>query len=55
MTLSGDSGKFLRDCRDPPDCGKKRESNHFVEVLENLEIVHLKILEIPPVKRPFSK
>ena len=30
----------------------KGESDHFLEILENLEISE--ILEIPPVKRPLS-
>ena len=46
-----DSREFRdsRDSREPPNCGKKGESDHFLEILVNLEI-----LEIPPVKKtPF--
>ena len=32
----------------------KGESDHFPEILENLEILDSKILEIPPAKRPLS-
>ena len=41
-----------RVSREPPNCGKKWDSDHFLEILENMEI--LKILEIAPAKRPLS-
>ena len=34
--------------REPPDCGKQGDSDRFLEIVENLEI-----LEISTVKRPF--
>ena len=49
--LSRDSREF-RDSRvleNPQTVEKKGDSDHFVEILENLEI-----LEIPPAKRPLS-
>ena len=44
--------KTLEFLEDPQVVGNKRESGHFVETLENLEISE--ILEIPPAKRPLS-
>ena len=41
-----------RDFREAPDSGNKEESDHFLEILENLETSE--ILESPPVKRPLS-
>ena len=35
-----------------PRLENKRESDHFLEILENLE--GLEIVEFPPVKRPLS-
>ena len=50
--FSRDSREFRdsKDFREPQTVEKKGESDHFVEILENLEI--LEFLEIPPVKRP---
>ena len=38
--FSRDSREFgdSRDSREPPDCGNKGDSDHFLEILENLEI-----------------
>ena len=36
----------------PQTVQKKGDSDHFLEILENLEI--LACLQIPPVKRPLS-
>ena len=41
---------FLEILENPQTVENKGESDHFLEILENLEI--LEILEIPPVKRP---
>ena len=49
--FSRDSREF-RDSREPQTVENKGESDHFLEVLENLEV--LEILGIPPVKRPLS-
>ena len=42
--------RVFRGSREPPDCGNRRESDHFLETLEKLEICES--LEIPPVKGP---
>ena len=56
--FSRDSSEFResRDFREPQTLENKGESDHFLEILENLEILdsNLEILEIPPVKRPLS-
>ena len=44
----------ILDSRDPQSAENKRESDHFLEKVENL-VEMLEILEIPPVKRPVSQ
>ena len=51
-TFSRDSRDFLEILGNPQTVENKGESDHFLEILENFEI--LEILEIPPVKRPLS-
>ena len=41
--------------REPPDCGKKGDPDHFLEILEILENLETsENLEIRSVKRPLS-
>ena len=41
-----------RDSKESQTVENERKSDHFLEILDNSEI--LEILEIPPVKRPLS-
>ena len=51
--LSEKSREFSREIlENPQTVENKEESDHFLETLENSEI--LEILEIPPVKKPLS-